>query len=131
MLRLEHVGICAVNTTVLKDWYVKLFDFKIVYDNKKQMPTYFLLMEDKSMLEICPADQESHSLNNKYQGIRHLSFGTDNIEEEYQNLLTHDVEIIEVLKENAKGIKTAFFKDLEGNIIHFIQRPEALHQALV
>ncbi|AOY76068.1 VOC family protein [Clostridium formicaceticum] len=127
MLTLEHVGICAENTEALKDWYIELFGFKIVYDNKKERPTYFLLMEDKSMLEIYPADHTTEAASNKNQGIRHLSFGTDNIEKEYENLLKHNVEIIEELKVSPKGIKTAFFKDIEGNIIHFIQRPESLY----
>ncbi|SET66447.1 Glyoxalase/Bleomycin resistance protein/Dioxygenase superfamily protein [Natronincola peptidivorans] len=127
MLTLEHIGICAKDTIALKDWYIKLFNFKIVYDNKKEKPTYFLLMEDNSMLEIYAADNETEALSNKYQGIRHLSFGTDDIEKEYENLLEHNVEIIEAIKENAKGIKTVFFKDIEGNIIHFIQRPESLY----
>ncbi|SDK05157.1 VOC family protein [Natronincola ferrireducens] len=127
MLTLEHVGICAKDTVALKDWYVKVFNFKIVYDNRKEKPTYFLLMEDNSMIEIYPADHDSEVRSNKHQGIRHLSFDTDNIEKEYQNLLNHNVEIIEELKENAKGIKTAFFRDIEGNIIHFIQRPVSLY----
>lgn len=123
MISLEHVGICAKDTTLLKDWYVKLFGFEVVYDNKKERPTYFLALEDKSMIEIYSADGETISVNNKFQGIRHLSFGTDNIEKEYDNLKENDIEIIEDLKQNAKGIKTVFFKDIEGNIIHFIQRP--------
>ena len=68
-MRLEHVGICAKDTTALKDWYVKLFDFKIVYDNKKPIPTYFLLMEDESMLEIYPMEQEDPSRQINIKGL--------------------------------------------------------------
>ena len=126
MLGLEHIGICAENTVALKDWYIKLFNFKVVYDNKKDQPTYFLLMDDNNMIEIYPMETSVGTVDNKHQGIRHLAFSTDDIEKEYQNLLDHGVEIIDELKSNPKGIKTAFFKDLEGNIIHFIQRPESL-----
>lgn len=126
MLSLEHVGICAKDTIGLKDWYVKVFDFKIVYDNQKEMPTYFLLMEDESMIEIYPAEKDTAVGINKDQGIRHLAFGTDNIEAEYENLKKHQVEIIEDLKANPKGVKTVFFRDIEGNILHFIQRPTPL-----
>ena len=125
-MKLEHVGICAKDTTALKNWYVKLFDFKVVYNNKKTEPTYFLLMEDESMIEIYPMEQEDPSKTNKHQGIRHLAFGTDTIEEDYQKLLEQGVEIITPLTESASGVKTAFFKDLEGNIIHFIQRKKSL-----
>ncbi|HHW02423.1 MAG TPA: VOC family protein [Thermoanaerobacterales bacterium] len=126
MLNLEHVGICAKDTVALKDWYVRLFNLKVVYDNKKEKPTFFLMLPDGGLIEIYPAEVSSESVNNKYQGIRHLAFGTDNIEKEYENLLKNNVEILTELSTNAKGVKTVFFKDIEGNIIHFIQRPEPL-----
>lgn len=127
MRTLEHVGICAKNTIALKDWYVKLFGFKVVYDNKKENPTFFLLMEDESMIEIYPADEDGTVVSNKHQGVRHLAFGTDQLEEEYKNLQNHHVEIVEELKANPNGVKTVFFRDIEGNILHFIQRPESLY----
>ena len=127
MLTLEHVGICSKDTVALKDWYVKVFDFKIVYDNKKEKPTYFLLMQDESMIEIYPAENNVEDFTNKHSGIRHLAFGTEDIESEYENLKKNNVEIIDDLKASPKGVKTGFFKDIEGNIIHFIQRPEKLY----
>ncbi|MBS3995375.1 MAG: VOC family protein [Alkaliphilus sp.] len=127
MLSLEHIGICAKDTIMLKDWYIKLFKLKTVYDNKKEMPTFFLLMDDESMIEIYPADYEMESVTNKHQGIRHIAFGTDEIEIEYKNLKGNNVEIVEDLKTSPIGVKTVFFKDIEGNILHFIQRPESLY----
>ncbi|MBB6218516.1 catechol 2,3-dioxygenase-like lactoylglutathione lyase family enzyme [Anaerosolibacter carboniphilus] len=127
MRTLEHVGICAKNTVALKDWYMKLFNLKVVYDNKKENPTFFLLMEDESMIEIYHAEEDGMVATNKHQGVRHLAFGTDQIEEEYKNLQQHNVEIIEDLKVNPNGVKTVFFRDIEGNILHFIQRPERLY----
>ncbi|SHJ69799.1 Catechol 2,3-dioxygenase [Geosporobacter subterraneus DSM 17957] len=127
MLTLEHVGICAKDTVKLKDWYVKVFDFKIVYNNQKEMPTFFLLLEDQSMIEIYPAEHSTEQGTNKHQGVRHLAFGTNDIEKEYQNLQRHQVEIVEELKINPNGVGTVFFRDIEGNILHFIQRPEPLY----
>lgn len=129
MLSLEHVGICARDTRSLKDWYVKLFDLKVVYESKgkKENPTYFLLLEDNSMLEIYAMKNDGEVYGNKKQGIRHLALGTDEIEKEYQKLLDNNVEIIEDLKDNGKGVKTVFFRDIEGNIIHFIQREKSLY----
>lgn len=127
MIKLEHVGICAKDTTALKDWYTKLFNFKVVYDNKKERPTYFLLMDDNSMLEIYPAEGQADMLNNKVQGIRHLAFGTDNIDMEHEILKSNIVEIIDDLKPGSNGVKTVFFRDPEGNIIHFIQRVRELY----
>jgi len=99
---------------------------KIVYDNQKPQPTFFLQMEDGNMLEIYPMEELEAQRGNKSQGIRHLSFGTDQIEKEYQRLLDFGVEIQEGLKDNGKGVKTVFFRDGEGNLIHLIQRETPL-----
>ncbi|NLM44218.1 MAG: VOC family protein [Clostridiales bacterium] len=125
MLYLEHVGICAKDTKSLKDWYVKYFNLEVVYDNKKEKPTFILKFKDGGLLEIYAAESYSDTYDNKHQGIRHLAFGTDDIEGEYERL-KNEVVIEKELSENSKGIKTFFFRDLEGNLIHYVQRPTQL-----
>ncbi|WP_372994619.1 VOC family protein [Lutispora sp.] len=125
MLYLEHVGICAKDTKSLKDWYVKYFNLEIVYDNKKENPTFILKFKDGGMLEIYAAESFNTTCDNKHQGIRHLAFATDDIEGEYERL-KHEVFIEKELSENNKGVKTFFLRDLEGNLIHYIQRPTSL-----
>jgi catechol 2,3-dioxygenase-like lactoylglutathione lyase family enzyme len=83
-------------------------------------------MEDNSMLEIYPAEEHTDKYSNKHSGIRHLAFGTDDIERDYENLKCNNVEIIDDLKIGSNGVKTIFFRDPEGNIIHFIQRVKEL-----
>ena len=127
MLELEHVGLCAKDTAALKDWYVKLFNFKVVYDNGKERPTFFLLMEDNSLIEIYPADLEADACSNKQQGLRHLAFGTDNIDREYSRLIEYGVDITEGRKTSPSGASTVYFRDTEGNIIHFVERQEKFY----
>lgn len=124
MIFLEHVGIAAKDSAALKDWFIKVFNWKVVYDDKKERPTYLLLLEDKRLIEIYPANNETSYLDTTYQGIRHISLGTDNIEEDFNNLVKNDVEIISGIQGDAN--KFAFFKDPEGNIYHFIQRQKSL-----
>lgn len=123
---IEHIGICAVNTDALKEWYVKLFGFKVVYENNKSPKTYFLLVNDGSMIEIYPADKNLESGNNKVQGIRHIALIPESFEDVCKMLEANSVEIIEEAKASPAGIKTIFFKDIEGNILHLIDRPEPL-----
>lgn len=120
MIFLEHVGIAAKDPAALKDWFVKVFNLKVFYDDKKERPTYLLLLKDKRLIEIYPSDNKTGYLDTTYQGIRHIAFGTDNIEEDFNNLVKNNVEIISGIKGEAN--KVAFFKDPEGNIYHFIQR---------
>ncbi|MGE5632591.1 MAG: VOC family protein [Caulobacteraceae bacterium] len=125
MFCLEHIGICARDTVSLKDWYVNYFNLEVVYDNKKDKPTFILKFPDVGLLEIYPAESENDKYSNKHQGIRHIAFGSDNIEAEYKRL-EKDLNIEKELSENAKGVKTFFFRDLEGNLIHYVQRPTTL-----
>ena len=92
------------------------------------MPTYFLKVGDESMIEIYPMKNELDNTNmdKTYQGVRHICFYTDDIEKENQNLINNNVTVIDPLTDNKKGVKTVWFKDIEGNILHFIQREEKL-----
>lgn len=123
---IEHFGICAMNTDALKDWYVKLFGFKVVYENNKSPKTYFLAVNDGSMIEIYPANESSGSYNNKVQGHRHIALIPENFDEVCKALDENNVEIIEKAAVSATGVKTIFFKDIEGNVLHLIDRPTPL-----
>lgn len=92
---------------------------------KKEKPTFILKFPHGGMIEIYAAESMSSTYNNKHQGIRHLAFGTDNIEAEYDRL-KKDVCIEKELTANAKGVKTFFLKDLEGNLVHYVERPSTL-----
>ena len=129
MISIEHIGIASKNTKELKDWYVKVFNFEVVYDNKKDNPTYFLKVGVESMIEIYPMkNQVNNDVDKTYQGLRHISFSTDKIEKENENLIKNEVNIIDPLDDNKKGVKTIWFKDIEGNILHFIEREKSLYR---
>lgn len=121
---MEHIAIFAKDTKALADWYVRVFDFKIVYDNGKG--TYFVAAPDKSMIEICVADTEPRKTTATESGIRHIALSTDNIEEMTKMLTDEGVEVVTPMKISDKGIGTFFFRDIEGNIVHLIQRPKPL-----
>lgn len=123
---IEHIGICAKDTDALKDWYVRLFGFKVIYENNKAPKTYFLYVNDGSMIEIYPSNTSSGDYDNKVKGIRHLALIPENFDEVCKLLSDNNVEILEEAKTSSTGVKTIFFKDIEGNILHLIDRPEPL-----
>ena len=45
---IEHIAVCSKDTAALKDWYIKVFGMKQVYDNGKG--TYFVAAADGSMI---------------------------------------------------------------------------------
>jgi catechol 2,3-dioxygenase-like lactoylglutathione lyase family enzyme len=108
---IEHVAIVSHDTAALKDWYMKVFGGKVVYDNGKG--TYFLQFEDVE----------------KSAGIRHLAFSvTSEAFDEIVPVLKADERVTEVhdVSENAKGLKTYWFRDIEDNFAHLIYRPTPL-----
>jgi len=50
----------------------------------------------------------------------------EGFDELVKDLKEEGVDIVTDVAVSSKGIKTFFFRDIEGNIFHLIYRPEAL-----
>ena len=121
---IEHLAIISEDTKRLSDWYKRVFDLECVYDNGKG--TYFLAFPDKSMIEFIPALETAAKPAEKLAGVRHVAFSTDTFDETVALLKAEGVEIIHDAATSAKGISTFFFRDIDGNVMHLIDRPEPL-----
>ena len=122
---IEHVAIYAKDTKALSDWYCRVFDGTIVYDNGKG--TYFVAFSDKSMIEFCKNPQEDNLPTElEAPGIRHIALSTDNFDQAVAKVKGEKVEILKDAVISDKGIGTMFFRDPEGNILHLISRVKPL-----
>lgn len=122
---IEHIAIYAKDTKTLSDWYVNMFDGEIVYDNGKG--TYFVAFKDKTMIEFCKNDAVANEITDlTVPGIRHIALSTDDIDAAAEAVRKSGVEILKDVAVSDKGIGTMFFRDPEGNILHFISRPKPL-----
>ncbi len=122
---IEHIAIYAKDTKALSDWYAKMFDGEVVYDNGKG--TYFIAFSDKSMIEFCSNTEEDNAITAlNTLGIRHIAISVDDFEAAVEKVKAADVEILKEAEVSAKGIGTMFFRDIEGNILHLMARPTPL-----
>lgn len=123
---MEHLAIISKDTAKLKDWYLDMFGGKVVYDNGKG--TYFLAFPDGSMIEFIMSDQKNGKNELKTGGIRHiaLAVGDNEFDAQVKQLKDANVEVLTDVSVSAKGIKTFFFRDIDGNILHLIYRPTSL-----
>lgn len=122
---IEHIAIFANDTKALADWYVKHLEAEIVYDNGKG--TYFIAFANKSMIEVCKNDTDKNEPTSlEKPGLRHIAISVDNFEAAVDKIKASGAEIIQEASVSAKGIGTMFFRDIEGNILHFISRPKPL-----
>ena len=126
MIGIEHVGIFTKDTAALKDWYMDMFGWKVVYDNGKG--TYFLKADDGSMVEFGMTDIDGGKHELKATGIRHLaiSVDTDELEVLANKLKEAGVKVITDAAVNAKGIGTMYFEDPDCNVLHLISRENPL-----
>ena len=127
ILGMEHIAIASKDTLALKNWYQDMFGGEVVYDNGKGC--YFLAFPDKTMIEFVVADRDKPEDVQTTAGIRHIAFAVDqeNFDPTVAKLKADPrVETVIDVKENAKGIKTYWFRDCEGNFAHLIYRPNPL-----
>jgi glyoxylase I family protein len=120
---IEHAAIFSQDTARLKDWYMAMFGFVQVYDNGKG--TYFLKAQDGALLEFVTAEGPATDRGAKVSGLRHLAIAVDDFEGMLAKLRAANVEAVTDPAES-RGIKTFFFRDIDGNVLHLIYRPEAL-----
>lgn len=123
---IEHAAILSKDTKALSDWYKEMFSLKTVYDNGKG--TYFLAFESGDMIEFVKTDEISEKMSHTASGLRHLAFSIDDADfmPMVEKLKKSGAEVVSDVSANAKGIKTFFFRDTDGNICHLIVRPEPL-----
>lgn len=122
---IEHIGIYTDDTKKLADWYIEMFGCTVAYENPKS-GTYFVAFSDKSMIEICKCDESALAPALKDFGIRHIALSVTDFEGVVAKIKSAGTEIVTDVVEASNGVKTIFFRDIAGNILHLISRPAPL-----
>ncbi len=124
----EHAAIAAHDSRELVDWYVKVFDLKVVYDNSKTPPTCLLSAPDGTVLEIMPAAYEDRTVYEQYApGFRHVAITVPDFDAAVNRLRKHGIEAFFDFR-TSDASKLIFFRDPEGNVLHLIWRATPLIQ---
>ncbi|HXC99519.1 MAG TPA: VOC family protein [Verrucomicrobiae bacterium] len=120
----EHLGLPARNPVALKDWYVKVLDAELVFDNGQTPPAFFLALEGGLMLEIYQGGSWfGETADNSLAGWRHLALRVDSIEVAKAELEGKGVDFTEAIKPAGGGGRVLFFRDAENNLLHLVERP--------
>jgi len=123
---IEHLAIFSSDTAKLKDWYIKTFDFKQVYDNGKG--TYFLKAQDGFILEFVMGSAGEIPKDHTIIGLRHIaiSVALDDFENMVEKLKAVNIDVVSEATISDKGVGTFFFRDPDGNVLHLISRKAPL-----
>jgi glyoxylase I family protein len=119
---IEHVAIASPDPPALAQWYVDHLNFVINYQSPR---TVFVKAPDGSMIEITASEGERVEQSLKQPGLRHLALTVDDFDLTYNALKSKGVRFLDEPSDK-KGVKTVFFTDPEGNVLHLIQRETPL-----
>jgi glyoxylase I family protein len=119
---LEHIGLAARDPRALKDWYVKTLDAEVVFAMRQEPPA-FLINLGGMLVEIYAAEAGiPETSNNRVAGWRHIALKVGSIEDARKRLEGRGVVFTESVKPAGGGGRVLFFKDPEGNLLHFTER---------
>jgi glyoxylase I family protein len=119
---IEHFAIASPNPKELAEWYVRTLDFRHSYEYQGN---YFVRAQNGALIEIIPSEGQPASSQARTPGLRHIAISVDSFERAIGELKARGVETTGEPYEN-QGNRLVFFKDLDGNLVHLIERAQPL-----
>ena len=123
---IEHLGIYSLDTSKLAKWYMDLLGLELLLkiDKKPESKSVYFLKSNGVIIEILPAKQGCTEEKNFYEpGISHIGIIINNFDKTEEYLKEKGIALNNV-RETSVGWKIGYFKDLDGNTIEIIYRPE-------
>ncbi len=120
----EHLAIPAVNPTALKNWYERVLGAREIFNNGRNPPTCLIALPHGGWFEIyAAASALAERGNNELAGFRHVALRVDSIDAARAELEKRGVSFTKEIRPAAGGGRVLFFEDLEGNLLHLVERP--------
>ncbi len=122
-ISVEHIAIPATNPIALKSWYERVLGAREIFNNGQNPPTFIIALANV-WFEIYTAEKPLTERGN-YQlaGFRHLALRVDAIDAAKAELEKRGVTFTEEIRPAAGGGRVLFFEDVEGNLLHLVERP--------
>jgi len=122
---IEHIALFADNLEASKDFFVRLFDMRVVLDNSKApVRGYFLANESGSVLEMIERPQGQTNSDQRY--VCHVAFAVEDVESARRVIESEGLVFETDTVVDTPEFKTAFFRDPEGNRIQILKRIKSL-----
>lgn len=123
-LGIDHLAICAKDTTALAKWYCEFFGFSVMSNNGAAPPTIFVKGHTGSAIEIMPANDTPASPADFWDpGIRHFAISVDDFDAARERLAASGAELVGEERLPVGGGRLQSFRDPEGNIAQILWRP--------
>jgi catechol 2,3-dioxygenase-like lactoylglutathione lyase family enzyme len=124
-IAIEHIGLPATDPVALKNWYERMLGTRTVWDSGEMPPAYLVAFPGGGWLEIYAAKEpQATPENNSLQGFRHLALRVDSLDAAKAEAIKRGLVFTKAPGPAAGGGKVQYFADLEGNLLHFVERPK-------
>jgi len=110
------INICSDKLTDSRDFYTKLFDFKIDYDSD----WFVHLISKDNQLELGIIDRTNKIVPEEYQNLPqgfYITFVVDNLEDIYDMAIRENFEIVEKPSDTFYGQRRVLLKDPNGTLV--------------
>lgn len=118
---IEHTAIATTDPEALAAWYVKTLGWRIAH---RYGGNVFVRAQDGAMLEMIPSEGPAVETGVKTPGIRHLAISVSDYNAAVKDIESKGIEIF--ARVDADGNRLSFFRDLDGNILHLIDRDQQI-----
>ena len=119
---IEHIAVPATDPVALKNWYVRVLDARMIWD-KGENPHAFLIALGGAWLEIYEAEKDfTERNNNNLAGWRHVALRVNSLDAAKAELEKRCVLFTEKARPAGGGGRVLFFADIEGNLLHLVER---------
>jgi glyoxylase I family protein len=126
MVRLEHFALYAANSSALKDFYVEALGMTVALESGGDPPGYFLADDQGMALEIIGRPATETAVNQRW--VCHVAFWVDDVAAKRVELENRGIAFETETAVDNDTMKTAFFRDPEGNRCQIVWRSHRLGQ---
>ena len=125
MAKMEHFALFTNNLEALKDFYVAAMGLTVIVDNSAA-PTqgYFLADDDGVALEIIARPAGVQGADTRY--VCHVAFLVEDVAATRAQLESRGLTFETDTVVDNEEMKTAFFRDPDGNRCQIVSRPRPL-----
>lgn len=113
--QIHHVAIICSNYETSKHFYTKILGFPIRQETFRAARNSYkldLAVGDRDQIELFSfPDPPPRPSQPEAQGLRHLAFAVENLDQAVADLLTHGVEVEPIRVDELTGKRFTFFKD--------------------
>lgn len=122
---IEHVALFADNLEASRDFFMRVFDMRVVLDNSKApVRGYFLANDWGSILEVIERPKGQSNANQRY--VCHLAFAVEDVARARQAIEAEGLVFETDTVVDTPEFQTCFFRDPEGNRLQILKRLKPL-----